>query len=279
MAVMLIMNKHYFLITFIGIIVLIFSLSIISYYKSDSSSDIIVFCSSYSDNDNLYESSFSTDTYKVKETKTAKKKNKLADSSKKCSQESSVLTTASMTENLMVNLNTADISELSKLNGIGETLAERIINYRTINGIFKNIEEIKNVDGIGEAKFSAICNNIYVDNPTYELQSQTVENNADEQENSDVQIQEQTESSHEEVNSNETSQVTTMTIDDIAPLNLNTATKEQLMLLPHVNDKIADEIIDLRQKIKKFKNSYELCYVESLTESDVSDIIKYIVVE
>jgi hypothetical protein len=29
------------------------------------------------------------------------------------------------------------------------------------------------------------------------------------------------------------------------------------MLLPHVNDKIADEIIDLRQKIKKFKNSIE----------------------
>ena len=55
-----------------------------------------------------------------------------------------------------ININTASVSELSTLPGIGESIAERIINYRATNGYFKSIEEIKNVSGIGDALFSKI---------------------------------------------------------------------------------------------------------------------------
>ena len=59
-------------------------------------------------------------------------------------------------EPLIVNINTASITELVKLNGIGEAKANAIISYRTANGLFKNIEEIMNVKGIGPSIYAKI---------------------------------------------------------------------------------------------------------------------------
>lgn len=60
-----------------------------------------------------------------------------------------------------VDINTEDPAELMRLEGIGEKLAERIIEYRQKNGDFEVKEDIMRVDGIGENKFEAIKNDIY----------------------------------------------------------------------------------------------------------------------
>lgn len=62
----------------------------------------------------------------------------------------------------VVNINKADIEDLLKLPGVGESLAQRIINYREENGKFKNIEDLKNVSGIGEKKFESLKEYIVV---------------------------------------------------------------------------------------------------------------------
>ncbi len=62
-----------------------------------------------------------------------------------------------------VNINTATLAELETLPRIGPSIAQRIIDYRTRNGPFKQIEDIKNVSGIGEAMFSAIKDLIAVE--------------------------------------------------------------------------------------------------------------------
>lgn len=59
-----------------------------------------------------------------------------------------------------ININIADISELKKITGIGDVKAQSIIDYREKNGGFKYIEEIKNVDGIGEKTFEKIKDEI-----------------------------------------------------------------------------------------------------------------------
>ena len=56
----------------------------------------------------------------------------------------------------IVNINTATQTELETLPGIGPSLALRIVNYRKENGKFSSIEDIKNVSGIGEAKYEDI---------------------------------------------------------------------------------------------------------------------------
>ena len=61
-----------------------------------------------------------------------------------------------------VNLNEADIEALQTLDGIGEVKAKAIIDYRDKNGPFKQIEDIKNVSGIGDSVYEKIKDNITV---------------------------------------------------------------------------------------------------------------------
>ena len=61
-----------------------------------------------------------------------------------------------------VNINTANIDALCTLDGIGETKALAIINYRDVNGNFETIEDIKKVSGIKDATFEKIKDYICV---------------------------------------------------------------------------------------------------------------------
>lgn len=61
-----------------------------------------------------------------------------------------------------VNINTASQQELETLTGIGPSIASKIVEYRKQNGIFKTIEDIKNVSGIGDNKFESFKNEICV---------------------------------------------------------------------------------------------------------------------
>lgn len=55
-----------------------------------------------------------------------------------------------------ININKATQTELETIPGVGPSTALKIINYRKENGKFSNIEDIKNVSGIGDAKFNNI---------------------------------------------------------------------------------------------------------------------------
>jgi comEA protein len=55
-----------------------------------------------------------------------------------------------------ININKATVEQLMEIKGIGESYAKRIVEYRDKNGPFKKIEDITQVQGIGEKTFEKI---------------------------------------------------------------------------------------------------------------------------
>jgi competence ComEA-like helix-hairpin-helix protein len=62
-----------------------------------------------------------------------------------------------------INLNTAGINELITVPGLGTKTAEKIIQYRAEIGSFSNIEQLKEIKGIGTKKFNLIKVYVYID--------------------------------------------------------------------------------------------------------------------
>lgn len=64
------------------------------------------------------------------------------------------------TSSSLISINNASKEELMSLTGIGESKADAIISYRKENGLFKDINDIKNVSGIGDALYDKIKDKI-----------------------------------------------------------------------------------------------------------------------
>ena len=66
---------------------------------------------------------------------------------------------AALTSSLLlaaVNINTATVDELKNLPGVGPAKAAAIVEYRSRNGNFKSVEELKQVKGIGDGIFNRL---------------------------------------------------------------------------------------------------------------------------
>lgn len=175
-----------------------------------------------------------------------------------------IIVTEPTTEYTYININTADTAMLQKLEGIGEVTAAEIIRYRNEYGSFRNIEEIMLVTGIGEATFEKISPHIYVENPVYPSSVPEPETEPD----TESETEPSAESGTEHI----------ITLEEIAPLDINTATAEELLLLPHVNEEIAADIIKLRNDLNGYSSVYELLFIEKLEQKQVAEMAEFVIV-
>ena len=75
-------------------------------------------------------------------------------------EKSAVENKAKMTQGKKVDINTADAATLESLSGIGEAKAKAIIEYREKNGKFKNLDDLSNVPGIGDATLEKVKSHV-----------------------------------------------------------------------------------------------------------------------
>lgn len=70
--------------------------------------------------------------------------------------------TEKSTDNGKININQADSTALQEIPGVGPATADKIIQYREVNGRFQTIEDLKNVSGIGDKTFEKMKDKVCV---------------------------------------------------------------------------------------------------------------------
>ena len=79
-----------------------------------------------------------------------------------CSDTTSVIEPTQSSNFGKIDINSATVSELMELEGIGEVIAQRIVEYRTTHGAYQSVYDLLNVEGFGEKKLQTIMEYIFV---------------------------------------------------------------------------------------------------------------------
>ncbi len=157
-----------------------------------------------------------------------------------------------MTQTTMgVDLNSADVGTLRQLPGVGSNLAARIVDHREKNGPFTKIDDLKAVHGIGPA--------------TLERLRQVVM----------VSTGEASSASPREVQPLRSGPKTTPS----APIDINLASKEQLMTLPGIGTTLADRILTERAEHGAFNSVDDLTRVRGIKGKTLEKLLPYVTVK
>ena len=216
-----------------------------------------------------------------------------ASAQKKTTKHAETRTSAAASETSTVafplELNAASAEELGQLPGIGPVLAERIVSYRSQIGCFQNREQLLDVEGIGTATYAAIVDLLYL-TEEYDLSDPA------EPETEESQVVPEVPEAAPAVippahcqaplpappgqpgNVPEESPQEPVTEAEIQPVDLNTASRKELMQIPDMTPELAEEILQFRQENQYFSSIYELLYLEHMTDSYFQKIREKIVV-
>ncbi len=173
-----------------------------------------------------------------------------------------------------ISLNYITSEELQAINGIGESTAQKIIDYRNALGGFTSRYQLLEINGIGESKMNLIMEYTYIENEdlTY-----------GQEDSQEVQDQNQNLADAYDIvqygNIEEEQSPATTVTENPYPIELNTATFETLLLIPNMTEELAQNILELRDTIGYFSSTYELLYVDGIGDTYLNEISPYIIVE
>ena len=150
-----------------------------------------------------------------------------------------------------ININTASVDELQALSGIGEVKARAIVAYREEYGGFTSVDELVNVYGIGEKTLDNIRYYITVGDYAPNIPEQSSPNSSAE---------------------------SSAPVEVSYPININTASAEELELLSGIGEVKARAIVEYREEHGYFTSVDELVNVYGIGEKTLDKIRGYITV-
>ena len=162
--------------------------------------------------------------------------------------------------NFPLELNTASARDLACIEGVGETLAQRIVEYARSYG-FYDVNDLLNVSGIGQSTFNKILPYVYVDTSGLPPKPETTASGF-----------------YDDFWGTSYAYPNETTAPQIYKVNVNTAGKADFMQLPGIDEALADSIISLRSQIGGFATIEELSLADGMTNSRLSAIWNYIYV-
>lgn len=169
-----------------------------------------------------------------------------------------------------MDLNEISKEQLVEIDGIGEAYAQRIIDYRTEIGKFSNLEQLLNVSGIGEKTLEKLKNYLYVTDPVYEISTTSISEYETTTSatttttkpaiSTTTTPKKTTTTKVKSTTTKATTTTTTTLTSQRKPVNLNTATFEEIKNNLLLTDEQAQSIIELREDISYFSNPLEVLY-------------------
>lgn len=246
------------------------------YMQNDSSSSVIV----YSNNQN---SSENTDAVSASDSDISSASNRNGSKSKSTTTVKTTTHTETYKENpqtetneptqFPVDINSVTKEQLMEINGIGEVTANKIISYRSKIGVIYNMDILTDISGIGESTLSLLKEYLYVSDTDYrDIDEYTV---TEEPIQTEIATSSETENNHEEI---PTETIATQTTEPVRQcVNVNEADAEEISEKLLIDIELAQNIVDVREKIQVYTNALELLYAKGMTESKLSELWDYII--
>jgi competence protein ComEA len=164
-----------------------------------------------------------------------------------------------------IDLNQASRAELLQLPGVGNSLAERIEDYRDEHGGFRSVDDLAAVHGVGPARLERL-------RPWVCVRDELADEDEEPPARGDMPAAARRKASPSAKNAG-----TTKGAKLKAPVNINTATAEQLQLLDGIGPKLAQRIIDARER-KPFKSVDDLRRVSGIGVKTLDRLRRYVTV-
>lgn len=176
-----------------------------------------------------------------------------------------------------LDINLATVDQLCEINGIGEVIAQKIIDYRTEVGIIHDLKELEQISGIGESTINLLTENVFVSNSDYIPFTTTIVTT--------------TKITTNPVKTTTTREITTTAPpkseapepesedDSLREVHINYANADEIADCLKISHELAEQIVSVREQIGGYSTLEELYLVDSMTQNIMLQIMDHIVID
>ena len=161
-------------------------------------------------------------------------------------------TTVKTENSFPIDINKADLAQLCSIDGIGESTAQRILDYRNKVGVISSLDMLLNVDGIGEKTLKKLENYLFVSDTDKSVAAQTTQTSK----TATTKTQEKT----------------------IKQVNINTAEAKEIAQALQISLEKAQLVVETRGKIGGYTAKPQILLSKAISEDDFNRLEQYILI-